>query len=235
MSVSLDLASLGGLLSDASRVSIVSALLDGRALTAKELAHGAGVTAQTASFHLKKLTDAGFLANVRDGRHRYYKLASAEVAVTLRTLLHLAPNKSAKPAAKKSNAVCFARTCYGHLAGRLGVVLAHSLEAKRQIVPCGDRDLSLTPAGEIFVAEFGVDLEALRKSRRLFARQCLDWSERHPHIGGALGFALTEELFRRKWIARRKGTRELQVSRKGQAGFLDVFGMDTEEERIAFF
>lgn len=235
MTATIQLPLLASLLKDASRVSMLWSLLDGRLLTAKELAYGAGISPQTASFHLRKMEDAGLIESVLDGRHRYVKLASADVAVTLRTLFHLAPTQAAKPAASKANSICFARTCYGHLAGRLGVAVAKSLENKQLIVRGEQRDFFLTGTGEHFFTDFGIDLGALRKSRRLFARQCLDWSERHPHIGGALGVALTDALLRRKWVSKRGHGRELGLTDLSCAGFQDAFGFDTEELAREFF
>ncbi len=235
MTAKLNLASLAGMLSDDSRIAIVSSLQDGRALTAKELALAADITPQTASFHLKKLTTVGILEILKDGRHRYFKISGNEVAKMLRTMLELVPTKAAKPAAKKNNAVCFARTCYGHLAGRIGVAIAQSMIDQQQLIHQGSRDSGLTQNGENFITDFGIDLDSLRKGRRLFARQCLDWSERHPHLGGALGFALTEEFKRKKWITARRSGREIDITPLGQRGFLKEFKVDTKSQANLFF
>ena len=120
MPAAQDIAIIGTLLGDETRAAIVAALLDGRALTARELAHGAGVTPQTASFHLSKLDGAGLLNILPQGRHRFYRLASPDIADAIEALARIAPNTNAKPAAKRRNDVCFARTCYNHLAGLLG-------------------------------------------------------------------------------------------------------------------
>ncbi|WP_282606635.1 helix-turn-helix transcriptional regulator [Pelagibius sp. Alg239-R121] len=235
MTANLDISKVGKLLGDPSRVEIISALIDGRSLTARELAHGAGVSASTASFHLSKLVDAGMLVVLSQSRHHFYRVASTEVGAALQALLRIAPSGKAKPAARRKNEVCFARTCYGHLAGVLGLAVAEALQSKGLIEAQGEDDFAPTEKGERFFAKLGMDLAGLRSGRRLFARQCLDWSERKPHLGGALGQAFTDNLVKRKWLRKKPGSREVRVTKEGQAGLRKLLGIKTGELSTAFF
>ncbi len=235
MTTKLDISKVGKLLGDPSRVEMLSSLIDGRSLTARELAHGAGVSASTASFHLSKLVDAGLLVVVHQGRHHFYRMASSEVRAAIQALLLIAPSTKAKPAARRKTQVCFARTCYGHLAGVLGLAVAEALQTKGLIEPGDREDFLLTAKGERFFTKLEIDLEALRAGRRLFARQCLDWSERKPHLGGALGQAFTDSLIKRKWLRKKADSREIHVTREGQAGLRKLLGIKTEALSSAFF
>lgn len=231
----LDISKIGKLLGDPSRVEMLSSLIDGRSLTARELAHGAGVSASTASFHLAKLVDAGLLMVRSQGRHHFYRLASPEVGAAIQALLRIAPSGKAKPAARRKTQVCFARTCYGHLAGVLGLAVAEALQSKGLIETGTTEDFFLTRKGERFFAKLEIDLDALHAGRRLFARQCLDWSERKPHLGGALGQAFTDSLVKRKWLRKKTGSREVHVTEAGQAGLRKLLGIRTEALSSAFF
>ena len=235
MIANLKLTNIASLLSDTSRVEMISALLDGRALTAHELAHGAGITAQTASFHLKKLCEAGVLEVLPQGRHRYFRIASKDISEAIKVLMKIAPSTKFKPAAKKKNAVCFARTCYGHLAGYLGIAIAEVLVDMDIIRPSGETDFIVTKTGENFLAELGVDYVEIKKSRRRFASQCLDWSERRAHIGGSLGFALTNNFKQIEWIKTKEKSRDISVTKKGKAAFGSLFHLDVEKLENRFF
>ena len=231
----LNIAHIGSLLGDQARASIVSALLDGRALTATELAVGAGVTPQTASFHLDKLTNAGLLTALPQGRHKYFRVSSPDIAVAIQALLRVVPQVKAKPAAKKGSDVCFARTCYGHLAGHLGVVVAERLQELGVIATVPNDDFLVTEKGETFFADLELDLSAIKKQRRLFARQCLDWSERRPHLGGALGQALCDRLTNRGWLSRKTGGREIHITTVGRRGVKKTLQLDVSSLEQAFF
>lgn len=235
MIAKLDLPTLAGILSDASRVAMISALLDGRSLTARELSHGAAITPQTASFHLGKLSAAGLVDVVPQGRHKYYRLASDEVVATLKSMLAMAPQSKAKPAAKKQNAVCFGRTCYGHLAGRLGVAVAETLEQQGFIRRDGDSDFIITDEGKVFFTGLGLGHADLKRSRRRMASQCLDWSERHPHVGGALGHALTQVFLDRKWFRTKPGKRDIIVTAEGRQGLQNLLRIDITALEQSFF
>ncbi|MGF1595299.1 MAG: ArsR/SmtB family transcription factor [Kiloniellaceae bacterium] len=219
MNVDPSFALFGALIGVPARANMMAALMDGRAQTASELAFVAGVTPQTASSHLAKLTDAGLLAVEQQGRHRYYRLAGPAVAEALEPLSHLAP--STRVAERRSaqlrrvGELRSARFCYDHLAGRLGVALTDSL-LKRRFLRREAGDFRLGPKGRAFLEGLGVDVTAAEGERRHFARCCLDWSERRPHLGGALGAALAGHLVRRKWLRRDRVPRKAVVTALGE-------------------
>lgn len=221
------IAEVGALIGDPARANILDALLDGRARTASELAYAAGVSPQTASAHLAKLTEGRLLTLARQGRHRYYSLAGPEVADALEALSLVAVKgpRRHRPPGPRDEAMRRARTCYDHIAGRLGVALADGLIA-RGVLRHDGRDFAPTARGAAFLADFGIDLDAARRQRRAFARSCIDWSERRPHVAGAVGAALAAECFRRGWIRHLPDSRALTVTKAGQAGFRGDFGID---------
>lgn len=222
------IAATAALLGDPARANIMAALMDGRALTAKELAFAAHVSPQTASGHLAKLTEAALLTPQRQGRHRYFRLASPLVGQMMEGVLAVAGEAEAgRPARPTSawrggDALRTARTCYDHLAGRLGVALADSLCAHGHLALTEDGG-EVTESGLRFLACFGADPAP---GRRVFCRPCLDWSERRPHVAGRLGAALAGRCFALGWVARQRDTRALAITAAGQAGFAREFGID---------
>lgn len=215
---------IGHLIGVPARARILQNLMDGRALTATELAFHAGVSPQTASSHLAKLTDAKLIVPLQQGRHRYYRLAGPAVADALEPLTQLVAHKPV-PQRKPSKELARLRSgrlCYDHLAGGLGVALADSLRGRGAIAPEG-RDFRVTEAGAALLAELEIDLQALRATRRVFARQCLDWSERRPHVGGVLGAALAERFLKRGWIARERQGRRVWVTKAGRPALARLF------------
>ena len=212
-----------------ARANILGALMDGRALTASELAYHAGVSPQTTSSHLAKLEDAKLVAVEKQGRHRYYRLAGAAVAEVLELLALIVPQRPVPPRqrSREVEETRAARFCYDHLAGALGTGLTDALLAKGFIAP-EDKDFDVTPKGEAFFAELGLELPGLRRLRRAFARQCLDWSERTPHLGGALGALLLEELEEREWLLRVPESRAITLTKAGRAGLRKQFGISLE-------
>jgi DNA-binding transcriptional ArsR family regulator len=222
----LDMAELGALLGDPARASILTALIDGRALTATELAEVAGVAPQTASGHLAKLTAANLLDLRKQGRHRYYRVASPLVASMLESVMSVAamqlpPRRT--PSSRLDEGMRTARTCYDHIAGRLGVAIADTLVTRGYVLLADDGG-EVTPAGADFLAAFGAALS--RKGlRRVFCRPCLDWSERRWHLAGAVGAALCNRCIDLHWIERAQGTRALTITPKGRRGFADNFGV----------
>ena len=226
MPVDPSFAVVGALIGVPARANMMAALMDGRAQTATELAFVAGVTPQTASSHLAKLTEAGLLAVERQGRHRYYRLAGPAVAEALEPLTHLTPNRRVperrRAHARRVGELRSARMCYDHLAGRLGVALTDSLLKRRYMRRVGG-DFKLGPKGRGFLVELGVDVEAAEGQRRHFARCCLDWSERRPHLGGALGAALAERLMAAKWLKRDRKSRKVVVTAAGEAALPEAF------------
>jgi DNA-binding transcriptional ArsR family regulator len=218
------------LVGDPARATMVSALLDGRALTASELALAARVTPQTASSHLAKLTKAGLLSVDPNGRHRCFRLASPKVAEMIEGIVAVALEKRPRfrPLSPQARAVGAARICYDHLAGRLSVDVTDYLVAREYIV-VADEAAEITTAGAGFFTEFGISLPAQRATRRHFGRLCLDWTERRPHIAGALGAALTRRFFDLGWVERMKRSHAVIVTPLGQRGFQQTFGVVADE------
>jgi DNA-binding transcriptional ArsR family regulator len=220
------LAPIGSLIGDPTRAAILTELLDGRALTAGELAARAEVTASTASSHLSKLVEGGLLAAISQGRHRYYRLASPQVAFALEALAWLAPLPiAARPFDRELlSALRFARTEYGHLAGRLAVALRDRL-LEMNLIGVDGIEHYVAPAGNSWFARLGVDVEAARRAQQSFAPSCLDWSERRPHLAGALGDALLEALVDRGWIRRHAGERAVELTEAGERGLAVSLGL----------
>ena len=225
------IAEIASLVGEPARATMLSALLDGRALTASELAYAARVTPQTASTHLAKLTEARLLRPVKDGRHRYFRLASPKVVEMLDGIMAVALDNRPRyrPLSRQGRELSSARVCYDHLAGRLSVDLTDFLTTHDYVVP-GDEGAEITEAGTRFLTEFGIDLAALGSTRRRFCRLCLDWTERRPHIAGAVGAALTKRCFDLGWTERMKHSRAVIVTASGKRGFLETFGIGATEE-----
>jgi DNA-binding transcriptional ArsR family regulator len=226
MSYAIDLATVAALLGDPARANILAVLQDGRAQTATELAYAAGVSPQTTSGHLAKLTDARLLSLQKQGRHRYYRLASPLVGRMLEAVMAVAavgPPRH-RPESKLDEALRSGRTCYDHLAGRLGVALADALVAQRCIVLAEDGG-EVTRKGSKVLTEFGIDLAAAGQRRRTFCRPCLDWSERRPHIAGSIGAALASRSFELGWLARLRDSRAVSLTPRGRSGFKETFGL----------
>jgi len=224
------IAEVAALVGDPARATMMSALLDGRALTASELASAARITPQTASAHLAKLTEAGMLSVVRSGRHRHFRLASPAVAEMIDGIVAVALEKRPRyrPLSRQARALSAARMCYDHLAGRLSVDLTDAFVAREYVVP-DDEAAEITTAGARFFTEFGVELPTLRSTRRHSCRLCLDWTERRPHIAGAIGVALTKRYFDLGWVERTKRSHAVVVTPLGWRGFRETFGVDASE------
>jgi DNA-binding transcriptional ArsR family regulator len=219
------LAETAALVGDPGRAAMLMALMDGRALTASELARAAGITPQTASGHLARLTTAGLLSRQCQGRHHYHRLASPAVAHMLETIMEASvageaqrPPPRAVVTGPRDRAMRAARTCYDHLAGQLGVRLADALGE------LSDESGAVTPVGMEFFRGFGLDLGA-GSAARLYCRPCLDWSERRLHIGGTLGAKLAARCFALNWIRRDRESRAVTVTPAGERGFRETLGM----------
>lgn len=223
-------AEIGALIGDPARATILSALQDGRALTAGELAQIAGITPQTASGHLAKLSAAGLLAMEKQGRHRYHRLASRDVAQLLESLEQLIVT-TATPTAKKlvtgprDAALRHARTCYDHFAGKLGVAITDALLA-RDWVGFEEEGGIITPRGLSELDRLGLPLPASpRKGARPLCRPCLDWSERRPHVAGTLGAAICTHFTEQGYVRRRPKSRAVEITRAGEKALREMFGV----------
>ena len=221
-----DLAAVAALIADPSRAAMLDALNGGEALTAGALARRAGVAPSTATEHLARLEAGGLIVSERHGRARHVRLAGAHVARALEALGAIAPPKrvTGLRAWHHGEALRAARSCYDHLAGEAGVALADAL-VERGLLDPGEGGFVITAPGESELAAFGLDVGAILGARRATARACLDWSERRPHVGGALGAALLSELLGRRWLRRRPEGRALAVTAAGRAGFEATFGV----------
>ncbi len=226
-------AEVAALAGDPARAGMLHALMDGRALTASELAGVAGITPQTASSHLARMAAVGLLDVEQQGRHRYHRLASPAVAQMLESIMRVAssvaPARSPPRVGPRDAALRAARTCYDHLAGRLGVALADALVAGGYAELANDAGL-VTDAGMALFVRVGIDIDALSARRgkrpaRILCRPCLDWSERRPHLAGAVGAALCTHSLAKAWIRRIDGTRAVAITPKGERIFREQFGV----------
>jgi DNA-binding transcriptional ArsR family regulator len=227
-------ARIAALAGDPARAGMLHALMDGRALTASELAGVAGITAQTASSHLARMTEAGLLSVEKQGRHRYHRLASPDVAHMMETIMQVAstlePSQRRLTVGPRDAALRAARTCYDHLAGRLGVALADAMVAGGYAELGSDGGI-VTEAGVGFLGRIGIDVDALlvrrgKRATRVLCRPCLDWSERRPHLAGAVGAALCTHSLEKKWVRRLSDTRAVEITPKGWRVFREEFGAE---------
>jgi DNA-binding transcriptional ArsR family regulator len=225
-------AQVAALAGDPARAGMLHALMDGRALTASELAQVAGITPQTASGHLARMAAAGLLGVEKQGRHRYHRLASPAVAQMIESIMQVAsslePRRSLSVGPRDA-ALRAARTCYDHLAGRLGVALADALVAGGYAELANDAGL-VTDTGIALLGRIGIDVDTLLARRgkrppRILCRPCLDWSERRAHLAGAVGAALCAHSFAKGWIRRIEGTRAVAITPKGQRIFREQLGV----------
>ncbi|WP_136635658.1 ArsR/SmtB family transcription factor [Pseudooceanicola onchidii] len=216
-----DISEVAALIGDPGRAHMLLALLDGRALSAGELAGEAGVTLQTASGHLARMVEAGLLCVEKQGRHRYFRLATAEVAEALSALLALADQGARRRVrtGPRDAAMRKARSCYNHLAGEMAVRAYDSLRQRGLIVVAQD-GLDLSDAGHAAFAGLGV---ALTGSRKPLCRECLDWSERRMHLSGPLGTGLLTMVLDRGWARRETGSRVVAFTQTGEAAFRKAF------------
>ena len=219
---------MAALIGDPVRARILWTMFGGRAYTAGELAASVDTSPQNLSMHLAKLIKADLLAVEVQGRHRYYRFSRPEVAYAVESLAGLLPRRTGVTAAggaeKADPPIRVCRTCYDHLAGIVGVAVTESLLGKGLIRPV-DRNFELTEKGDRWFGDMGVDCEALREQRRGFARACLDWTERRPHLAGSLGAALLQVMMDRHWLRRMEGTRAVLVTAKGRKAMGEHFGM----------
>jgi DNA-binding transcriptional ArsR family regulator len=232
MSVELDtdgaVHKIAAAIGDPGRARMLYSLMDGHARTATELAIVARVSASTASVHLSRLKDERLVKAVRQGKHRYYALNGADVAHVLEGLSVLAGGSRDKFVPRTPSRLCAARTCYDHIAGTLGVSLHDRLTKLRWLTidpTNNDGSYHLSPAGTKAFEALGIDVQHARSLRRRFASPCLDWSERRPHLGGALGATLLTHALKKKWVTPDLDSRALSITSRGRREMLDYFGL----------
>jgi DNA-binding transcriptional ArsR family regulator len=224
-----DIAPVAALMADSARAAMLGALLGGSALAAGELSQVAGVTPATASAHLARLLDGGLVTATRQGRHRYYRLAGHDVAAAIEAIAQISPVSPVRSLrqSRDAAALAHARTCYDHLAGRAGVALFDALLRQDVLTGGGtgkQAAYEVTPYGVGKLGEFGVNVAEVRRARRHFVGACLDWTQRRPHLNGALGAAVTGRLLELGWIERGASRRAVRVTGTGQKGLAETFG-----------
>jgi DNA-binding transcriptional ArsR family regulator len=220
------IASVAALIGDPARANILTALMAGKALTVSELAQEAGVTLQTTSAHLSKLLSGGMVAARKQGRHKYFELASSKVAEAIEALMGLAADSGhlRTRTGPRDEALRAARRCYNHLAGAAGVQLYDSL-TRRGFLGADASGLSLSSGGRKFAESLGIDVARLSASRTSLCRECLDWSERKTHLAGSLGRALLDHMIDEKWVNLQANSRVIAFTLRGQAQFAATFPM----------
>jgi DNA-binding transcriptional ArsR family regulator len=232
MVAAANMVEIAALVGDTARATMLAALMGGQALTSSELAALAHISRPTASGHLGKMVGAHLLSVSQNRRHRYYRIASPLVARMLESITAVAAIETParfRPRSAKDDALRFARTCYDHLAGQLGVAIADALVAKRYIALSEDGG-EVTPAGTTFLATFGVDLTVKSGGRRVFCRACLDWSERRYHVAGLVGSEIWRRCVELGWVARISDSRAVGITAAGRRGLRDTLGVNLDLE-----
>src|SRR3954470_20804134 len=228
-----NLVEVAALVGDTTRAAMLHALMGGQALTAKELAYWANVSPSTASDHLSKLVAAQLLTVTRSRRFSYYRIASRSVATMLESIKVVAAIEvppRCQPRSANDDALRFARSCYDHLAGRVGVAVTDALVAMGHIV-LTDEGGEVTSSGGRFLLAFGADLTP--RTRRIFCQPCLDWSERRYHLKGLIGARILDRLLELGWLKRVSGSRALQLTSSGRAGLSEIFQIESATEDVA--
>ncbi len=233
MVAAANLVEVAALVGDTARATILAALMGGQALTGSELAFLARISRPTASEHLVKLVEARLISVTKQGRYRYYRIASPLVARMIESIIAVAaievPSRY-QPRSIRDDALRFARTCYDHVAGQVGVAIADALVANGHIV-LGEDGGEVTETGARFLTGFGADLRS--RGKRIFCLPCLDWSERRYHVAGLVGAEIWRCCLERGWLTRERDSRALRLTAAGKAGLLDAFGVDLADEARA--
>jgi DNA-binding transcriptional ArsR family regulator len=228
MVAAANMVEVAALVGDTARATMLAALMGGQALTASELAFLARISRPTASEHLAKLVEARLIAVTQKRQFRYFRIASPLVARMLESIIAVAaievPARH-RPRSADDDALRFARTCYDHLAGRLGVAISDGLIAKGMIMLSEDGGV-VTETGAKFLSDFGTDLTSNSCGSRIFCRPCLDWSERRYHIAGHVGAELWRRCVALGWVTKQRDTRAVQITKIGKLGLLEAFGVD---------
>lgn len=212
------------LIGDPVRTNILWTLLDGRAYTASELAINADTSPQNISMHLSKLVKADLLSVESQGRHKYYRFSRVEVAYAIEAIGSLISNEKHKKiiSNKDNSAIKYCRSCYDHLAGKIGVLITEKL-IEQKIIERNGSAYVVTDKGEIFFLTLDINTNELKKHRRAFARPCLDWSERKHHLAGSLGAALLDKMLLLDWFRKKRHSRALVITSKGQQQLYNHF------------
>jgi DNA-binding transcriptional ArsR family regulator len=223
-----EFSAIASIIGEPTRAAMLWKLLEGKAFTATELAISTDISAQSASMHLAKMVSAKLLAVVSQGRHKYYKLATPEVAYVLESISNLVPadrlvTENTTPLSQHDIKYC--RTCYDHLAGKVGVAVTDQL-LKRKVIANSDLDFDVTNKGEKWLATLDISIADLKRQKRAFARKCLDWSERRYHISGSLGAALLDRMIEMKWLRKIPDTRRVLVTPTGHQKMYAVLGLN---------
>lgn len=214
---------IASLIGDPTRASILWTLLDGKAFTATELSIAVNTSPQNISMHLAKLLEADLLCVEKQGRHKYYRFSNKEVAYVIESMASLIPPKiPQKKSPERHSPIKHCRTCYDHLAGKMGVAVAESL-LEQKIILDSDNKFEVSLEGEKWFSDFGINLKDLKKQRRLFLKPCLDWSERKNHIAGSLGASLLDKMIADDWLRKTKDSRAIQITGKGEKELLKHF------------
>lgn len=215
---------IASLIGDPTRATIMWTLLDGKAFTATELAIAADTTPQNISMHLAKLVQADLLCVESQGRHRYYKYARKDIAYGIEAMANLIPNSGDRRILNDENtsAIKYCRTCYDHLAGKIGVLITDSLLQQRIILE-KTNSFELSAKGEKWFSGFDIPIDELKKQRRFFIRPCLDWSERKHHIAGSLAASLLDRMLSSDWLRRTKNSRAMIITGKGEKKLHEYF------------
>jgi DNA-binding transcriptional ArsR family regulator len=232
MAAAANLVEVAALVGDTARATMLAALMGGQALTASELAACARISKSTASGHLGKLVGARLLAVTQRRRNRYYRIASPLVARMLESIKAVAAIETPprhQPRSAQDDALRFARTCYDHLAGRLGVAVADALVAKKFVV-LGDEGGEVTKAGARFLGQFGATLDAKAAGKRIFCRACLDWSERRYHVAGFVGSEIWRRCLELGWLTRQRDSRAVRLTPAGRRGLRETFGVRLDSD-----
>ncbi|NPC93009.1 helix-turn-helix transcriptional regulator [Bacillus sp. WMMC1349] len=210
-----------------SRAQILTYLLDGKAYPTSELAHVAKIKPKTATYHLSKMKEEGILSIEKHGKHSYYRLSNSEISQILESLLVITPQEKIMPFRQPSQSSEFgcARTCYDHLAGKLGVAITNSLLDKGYLIK-NEMHFHITKTGQSFFTKFGINVNEIKQKKRIFAKACLDWTEREHHLAGSLGNALLEKLLQLNWIQRVSRSRAIKVTPNGKKELEQIFSID---------
>ncbi|UPK69773.1 ArsR/SmtB family transcription factor [Chitinophaga filiformis] len=203
---------IAALIGDPTRATILWTLLDGKAFTATELAIAADTSPQNISMHLNKLVQADLLSVESQGRHRYYKFSRKDVAYAIEALANLIPATRNTPVVEQDSAVKYCRTCYDHLAGKIGVAITDSLITQEILSDTFD----LSSKGNKWFGKMGIDIDTLKQQRRTFIRPCLDWSERRHHLAGAVGAALLDMMLSADWLRKTRQSRAIVITAEGE-------------------